>query len=81
MPYEPCEKRPGRVSSLSLVRYRNNDYSVPTAWGHRAVMIRGYVDRVEIVSHLRRAFRLTDDPSRRTVEPRNGERRTGASDV
>ena len=49
VPYEPCEKRPGRVSSLSLVRYRNNDYSVPTAYGHRAVMIRGYVDRVEIV--------------------------------
>ena len=49
VPYEPCEKRPGRVSSLSLVRYRNNDYSVPTAYGHRAVLIRGYVDRVEIV--------------------------------
>jgi transposase len=49
LPYEPCEKRPGRVSSLSLVRYRNNDYSVPTAYGHRAVMIRGYVERVEIV--------------------------------
>ena len=49
VPYEPCDKRPGRVSSLSLVRYRNNDYSVPTAYGHRAVMIRGYVDRVEIV--------------------------------
>ena len=49
MPYEPCEKRPGRVGSLSLVRYRNNDYSVPTAYGHRAVMIGGYVDRVEIV--------------------------------
>lgn len=31
------------------MRYRNNDYSVPTAYGHRAVMIRGYVDRVAIV--------------------------------
>ena len=49
MPYEPCEKRPGRVSSLSLVRYRNNDCQFPTAYSHRAVMIRGYVDRVEIV--------------------------------
>ena len=49
VPYEPCDRRPGRVSSLSLVRYRNNDYSVPTAYGHRAVMIRGYVDQVEIV--------------------------------
>jgi hypothetical protein len=49
VPYAPCEKRAGRVSSLSLVRYRNNDYSVPTAYGHREVMIRGYVDRVELV--------------------------------
>jgi len=31
-----------------LVRYRNNDYSVPTVYGHREVLIRGYVDRVEI---------------------------------
>ena len=27
-PYEACEKIAGRVSSLSLVRYRSNDYSV-----------------------------------------------------
>ena len=31
--FEACEVRPGRVSSTSLVRYRCNDYSVPTtAW-------------------------------------------------
>src|SRR5215218_10749977 len=29
VPLEPCEKRAGRVSSTSLVRYRGNDYSVP----------------------------------------------------
>ncbi len=29
-PYEACEKITGRVSSLSPVRYRSNDYSVPT---------------------------------------------------
>jgi transposase len=29
-PYEACEKISARVSSLSLVRYRMNDYSVPT---------------------------------------------------
>ena len=27
--YDACEKQAGRVSSLSLVRYRTNDYSVP----------------------------------------------------
>ena len=30
VPLEPCEKRSGRVSSTALVRYRCNDYSVPT---------------------------------------------------
>jgi transposase len=47
-PYQPCEKRPARVSSLSLVRYRGNDYSVPTAYGHREVLVRGYVHQVVI---------------------------------
>ena len=47
-PYDACEKQAGRVSSLSLVRYRTNDYSVPVAYGHRDVLVRGYVDRVVI---------------------------------
>ncbi len=47
-PYDACEKQAGRVSSLSLVRYRGTDYSVPTAWGHREVVIRGYVHEVVI---------------------------------
>ena len=47
-PYDACEKRAARVSSLSLVRYHGTDYSVPTAYGHREVLVRGYVDRVEI---------------------------------
>ncbi len=47
-PYDACEKRTGRVSSLSLVRYRGTDYSVPTAYGHREVLIRGYVHEVAI---------------------------------
>ena len=47
-PYEACEKIAGRVSSLSLVRYRSNDYSVPTQFGHRQVLVKGYVHRVVI---------------------------------
>ncbi len=47
-PYDGCEKKAGRVSSLSLVRYRGTDYSVPTAYGHREVLIRGYVHEVVI---------------------------------
>lgn len=47
-PYEACEKISARVSSLSLVRYRGNDYSVPTEYGHRQVWVKGYVHRVVI---------------------------------
>jgi transposase len=49
-PLEPCEKQPGRVSSLSLVRYRGNDYSVPTRFGHREVLVKGFVDEV-VIAH------------------------------
>jgi hypothetical protein len=47
-PYEACEKISARVSSLSLVRYRGNDYSVPTEYGHRQVWVKGYVHEVVI---------------------------------
>ena len=36
------------MSSLSLARYKTNDYSVPVAYGHRDVLVRGYVDEVVI---------------------------------
>jgi transposase len=46
--YEACEKQMARVNSLSLVSYRANDYSVPTAHGHREVLVKGYVHDVAI---------------------------------
>ena len=46
--YDACDKQASRVSSLSLVRYRTNDYSVPVAYGYRDVLVRGYVDAVVI---------------------------------
>ena len=47
-PYEACETRGARVSSLSLVRYRGNDDSVPAACGHREVLVRGHVEAVVV---------------------------------
>jgi transposase len=47
-PYDACEKVATKVSSLSLVRYRRNDYSAPTTYGHRDVLVRGYVHEVVI---------------------------------
>jgi len=48
VPYDACDKQSVRVSSLSLVRYRGNDYSVPTPYGHQQVLVRGYVHEVVI---------------------------------
>jgi transposase len=47
--FEACEKRAGRVSSTALVRYRASDYSVPTAYGFRDVVVKGFVDQVVII--------------------------------
>ena len=47
-PFDACDQATGRVNSLLLVRYKTNDYSVPVAYGHCDVWVRGYVDRVVI---------------------------------
>ncbi|WP_248633624.1 IS21 family transposase, partial [Cereibacter changlensis] len=47
-PFDACDQTTGRVSSQALVRYKTNDYSVPVAYGHRDVWVRGYVDAVVI---------------------------------
>lgn len=47
-PFEACDLQSGQVTSTSMVRYRGNDYSVPVAYGHREVWIKGFVDCVVI---------------------------------
>jgi transposase len=49
-PFEACDLQSGQVTSRSVVRYRGNDYSVPVAYGHRAVWIKGFVTHVVIGS-------------------------------
>jgi transposase len=48
-PFEPCDKRPAKVSSTALVRYRMNDYLVPTAHGFRDVLVKGFANEVVII--------------------------------
>lgn len=48
--FEACDKTTVRVSSISLVRYKTNDYSVPTEYGHRQVLVKAYVHRIVIVA-------------------------------
>ena len=65
-PYDACDKQASRVSSLSLVRYRTNDYSAPVAYGHRDVLVRGYVDQVviscgsEVIARHPRSYQRDD---------------------
>ena len=65
-PYDASDRHTTRVRSLSLVRYRTNDYSVPVAYGHRDVLIRGYVDMVviscgtEVIARHRRSYERDD---------------------
>jgi hypothetical protein len=49
-PFEACETKACRVTSTSLVRYRGNDYSVPTTHGLRSFIVKGFVDKVVILS-------------------------------
>ena len=66
VPYDASDKHVSRVSSLSLVRYRTNDYSVPVAYGHREVVVRGYVGEVviscgaEVIARHRRSYERDD---------------------
>jgi transposase len=47
-PFEGCRKLSTASNSLSLVRFDHNDYSVPVEYAHRMVVVKGFVDRVEI---------------------------------
>lgn len=47
-PFDACRKLSTAANSLSLVRFDQNDYSVPVRFAHHPVVVRGYVDRVEI---------------------------------
>ena len=86
VPYDACDTRTTRVTSLSLVRDRRNDYSVPTAYGHREVLVKGSVDDVVIVCGSDEIARHRRSYEREVLifEPRHDlallERKTGALD-
>ena len=86
VPDDACDTRTTRVTSLSLVRYRRNDYSVPTAYGHREVLVKGSVDEVVIVCGSDEIARHRRSSEREVLifEPRHYlallERKTGALD-
>jgi len=48
--FEPRRVAQGHANSLSLVRFDRNDYSVPTAYAHHEVTVRGGIEDVAITS-------------------------------
>lgn len=48
VPFEACRMKAAEADRLSLVRFENNDYSVPVCYAHHPVVAKGYVDRVVI---------------------------------
>ena len=66
VPYDACEKVSTRATSISMVRYRSNDYSVPVAYAHHEVQVRGYVHEVvigcgaEVIARHKRSYDKAD---------------------
>ena len=64
--YDACEKVSTRATSISMVRYRCNDYSVPVAYAHHDVQVRGYVHEVvvgcgtDIIARHKRSYDKED---------------------
>jgi transposase len=65
-PYDACEKVSTRATSISMVRYRGNDYSVPVAYAHHEVQVRGHVGEVvigastEVIARHGRSYEKAD---------------------
>jgi len=50
-PFDACRIQSTIASSLSLVRFDDNDYSVPVRYAHHTITVKGYVDRVVLYRH------------------------------
>jgi transposase len=48
VPFDACKKELRRVNSLSLVRYKNSNYSVPVEYAYREVTVKAYVFHLDI---------------------------------
>jgi hypothetical protein len=65
-PFDACCKLSTRVSSTSMVRLHHNDYSVPVAYAHQQVQVRGYVHEVvigvgaEVIARHPRSYEKAD---------------------
>ena len=56
-PFEACRKQSTTASSLSLVRFDDNDYSVPVACAHHLVVVKGCCEEVVLCQGTREVAR------------------------
>ena len=71
--FPACQERSSTVDKESLVQLDGHLYSAPVRWAHHACVVKGFVDRVEILcEHQRVAVHLrTYGPERFVLEPRH----------
>jgi transposase len=48
VPFEACRTQPGRANSVLLVRFDDNDYSVPMEYAHQDVVVKGFPNHIKI---------------------------------
>ncbi len=84
--FEPKRTEQRRANSLSLVRFDQNDYSVPTAFAHHEVIVSGGIEQIAISSgpELVATHRRHWGKEHTTYDPRHYlallERKPGALD-
>jgi len=47
--FEACNQQSSFITKQALVRFDKNDYSVPIKYAHHQVLIKGFVDRVDLL--------------------------------
>ncbi len=47
-PFEACQRRSTFIDKRSLVQVETNSYSAPVRWAHHVVLIKSFVDRIEL---------------------------------
>jgi transposase len=56
-PFAACRQVSTTASSLSLVRFDTNDYSVPVRWAHHPIVVKGYWPEVVLFAQGREVAR------------------------
>ena len=47
-PFEACQQISTFVDKRSLIQFETNSYSAPVRWAHHPVVVKGFVDRIEL---------------------------------